>query len=287
MSTPETQIAQHQFQISRESEAFELIQRQAKMLASSTLIPKEFQGNMANCAIGLNIAKRLGADPFMVLQNIDIIHGRPGFRASFLIAMVNASGRFTPLKFIMIGAGMEKSCQASATYKESGETVTGPAVSMKMAKDEGWYDKAGSKWKTIPDLMLHYRAGAFFARIYAPDITLGMQTAEEIRDVDPSPRAIKQVQAISDPIDPFAPQALPESAEDPAPEASAQLGAIAQSDQDTIRQNLADQGVKEMDFIKWLAKEHKIKLASIAEMKDNTAAELLDDWQNVSEKLNS
>lgn len=168
-----------------ETAAFELVQRQAKMLASSTLIPKEFQGNMSNCAIGLNIAKRLGADPFMVLQNIDVIHGRPSFRATFLIAMVNASGRFSPIKFKLEGEAADRTCYAYATDKASGETVEGPVVSMAMAKAEGWSTKSGSKWLTMPELMLRYRSAAFFARLYAPDITLGMQTAEEVEDIAP------------------------------------------------------------------------------------------------------
>lgn len=137
---------------------------------------------MANCAIGLNIAKRLGADPFMVLQNIDIIHGRPSFRASFLIAMVNASGRFSPLQFQQTKTG-GGGCFAYATDKESGDKIEGPEITMDMAKAEGWSTKTGSKWKTMPGLMLRYRAAAFFARIYAPDITLGMQTAEEMHDI--------------------------------------------------------------------------------------------------------
>ena len=174
-----------QLTTSADSQAFELVQRQAKMLASSTLIPKEFQGNLANCAIGLNIAKRLGADPFMVLQNIDIIHGRPSFRASFLIAMVNACGRFTPLQFQLTGKDGTRACVAYSTNKETGERVEGPEVSMAMAKAEGWSTKSGSKWLTMPELMLRYRSAAFFARIYAPDITLGMQTAEEIHDAAP------------------------------------------------------------------------------------------------------
>jgi hypothetical protein len=167
-----------------ETQAFELIQRQAKLLSTSTLVPKEFQGNMANCAIGLNIAKRLGADAFMVLQNIDIIHGRPSFRATFLIAMVNASGRFTPLQFRLAGKDTNRSCVAWAKTSE-GEVVESPEITMAMAKAEGWSTKAGSKWVTMPELMLRYRSAAFFARIYAPDITLGMHTAEEIEDIQP------------------------------------------------------------------------------------------------------
>lgn len=175
---------------SAETAAFELVQRQAKMLASSTLVPKEFQGNTANCAIALNMAKRMGADPFMIVQNIDVIHGRPSFRATFLIAMVNASGRFSPLKFKLEGEDATRTCYAYATDKASGETVEGPVVSMAMAKAEGWSTKSGSKWLTMPELMLRYRSAAFFARLYAPDITLGIQTAEEVEDVDPPERNI-------------------------------------------------------------------------------------------------
>lgn len=174
--------------VTSETAAFELVQRHAKMLASSTLVPKDFQGNMANCAIGLNIAKRLGADPFMVIQNIDIIHGRPSFRATFLIAMVNASGRFTPLQFRMGGDGATRSCTAHCKTKDSGEVIEGPEITMAMAKAEGWSTKSGSKWVTMPELMLRYRAAAFFARIYAPDITLGMHTSEERYDMQEEPR---------------------------------------------------------------------------------------------------
>jgi len=171
--------------VEQETMVFELVQRKAKLLASSSLVPKEFQGNMANCAIGLNIAKRLGADPFMVLQNIDIIHGRPSFRGKFLIAMVNASGRFSPLKFRFEGDGDNYGCTAYAIDRESGDTIEGPKVDLNMVKGEGWLSKAGSKWKTMQDLMFRYRSGAYFANIYAPDITLGMMTSEESMDIEP------------------------------------------------------------------------------------------------------
>lgn len=172
-------------QIARESAAFEMLQRQAKMFAASSLVPKEFQNNIANCAIGIDIAKRLGASPFMVLQNIDIIHGRPSFRATFLIAMVNAAGRFDPLQFKMDGTEgkPDRSCIAWTKSKADGATLEGPKITLEMAKAEGWSTKNGSKWLTMPELMLRYRAAAFFARLYAPDITLGMMTAEEVSDV--------------------------------------------------------------------------------------------------------
>ena len=219
--------------VEQEISAFELVQRHANMLAASTLVPKEFQGNIANCAIGLNIAKRLGADPFMVIQNVDVIHGRPSFRATFLIAMVNASGRFTPLQFRLTGEGQTRACVAHCKDKATGEAIDGPEITMAMAKAEGWSTKAGSKWITMPELMLRYRAAAFFARLYAPDITLGMQTAEELYDAPAEPRVttgrvVPELPArISNPYVEPEPQAAPEpEAAAPAQDDAAERAAL-------------------------------------------------------------
>lgn len=180
---------------------FALAQREATALSKSSLVPKEFAGNISNCLIAMNLAKRIGADPLMVMQNLAVIHGRPSFGASFLIACINACGRFTPLRYRIKGEGLEKNCVAFATDKETGEIIEGPPVSMQMAKDEGWSTKAGSKWKTMPDLMLRYRAAAFFARTTAPELTMGLHTSEEMLDiqaVSPAAAAEESVQAATD-----------------------------------------------------------------------------------------
>jgi len=53
---------------------------------------------------------------------------------------------------------------------------------MDMAVAEGWFGKAGSKWQTMPEVMLRYRAASFFGKLYAPELLMGIQTAEEIHD---------------------------------------------------------------------------------------------------------
>ena len=167
----------------RTSEGFALIQRQAQLLASSDLVPKAFQGNVANCVIGLEIANRIGASPLSVLQNLYIVHGKPGWSSQFIIGAVNATGRYSPLRFQVTGEGDAKTCVAWATELATGERLESPPASIQMAKSEGWYAKNGSKWKTMPDLMLRYRAATFFGRLYAPEILMGMQTADEAADV--------------------------------------------------------------------------------------------------------
>lgn len=165
------------------TQTFEHAQRVAKMLAQSDLIPKEFKGNIQNVMIALEMANRIGASPLAVMQNLYIVHGKPSWSSTFIISAINSCKRFEPLRFELTGSGDDLSCVAWTTEKDKTERIEGPAVTMKMAKLEGWLDKSGSKWKSMPELMIRYRAAAFFGRLYAPEILMGMQTREEIYDV--------------------------------------------------------------------------------------------------------
>ena len=164
---------------------FELAQRAAKALAASSLVPQNYQGNLADCIVALELAQRIGASPLMVMQNLYIVHGRPAWSSQFLIAAVNQCGRYTALQYEWTGERDKDSwtCRAYAKDKATGERVQGPAVSIAMAKREGWYEKKGSKWQTIPELMLMYRAATFFARTNAPELTMGLTTQEEAGEI--------------------------------------------------------------------------------------------------------
>lgn len=164
---------------------FELMQRGAKALAASTLVPQQFQGNLPNCLIALEMAQRIGASPLMVMQNLYIVHGRPGWSAKFLIASFNQCGRFSALRFEWVGERNSDAwgCRAWATEKVTGEKIVGPLITIGLAKKEGWVEKPGSKWKTIPELMLTYRAAAWLVNTHAPEISMGLNSAEELGDV--------------------------------------------------------------------------------------------------------
>lgn len=162
---------------------FEHAQRVAKMLSSSNLVPKDFQGNVQNTMIALEISNRIGASPLMVMQNLYIIHGKPSWSSSFIIAAINTSGKFSSLRFDMAGEGDDKGCVAWALEKETNQRLESPRITIGIAKKEGWFTKSGSKWQTMPDLMLRYRAASFFGRLYAPEILMGMYSAEEVIDI--------------------------------------------------------------------------------------------------------
>jgi len=169
-------------------ESFELMQRQAKLLANSTLVPKEYRGNLSNCVIALNMANRMNADPLMVMQNLYIVHGRPGWSSQFLISTFNASGRFSALRYEWVGKEGTDSwgCKAWAVEKSTSERLEGSTVTIEIAKKEGWYNRNGSKWQTMPAQMLMYRSASWFIRAYAPEIAMGMHTTDEIIDLTES-----------------------------------------------------------------------------------------------------
>ena len=159
----------------------------AKSLASSTLVPPQFQGQQgfANCLVALEISHRMRMSPFVVVQNLHIIHGRPSWSSQFIIGLINGCGRFSPLRYEITGKGDTLACTAVATEHATGEELRGPEVTISMAKKEGWYSKSGSKWLTMPDLMIRYRSAAFWGRLYIPELLVGIQTQEEALDVEP------------------------------------------------------------------------------------------------------
>jgi hypothetical protein len=186
-------------------EAFESIQRMAQLLSSSQLIPKEYQKNVPNCVIAMEMANRIGTSPLPVMQSLIIVNGRPTWAAQWIIAAVNSTGKFSPLRFDISDEGPEekveytyfvdrkprkgaelihnRTCRAWCIEKATGERLQSTEISIRMSVQEGWFSKPGSKWQTMPEQMLQYRAAAFFGRLYAPEVLLGMPTSDEARDV--------------------------------------------------------------------------------------------------------
>lgn len=156
----------------------------AETLSKSKIIPDTFQGNPASCLIALDMANRMRRNPLEVMQAMYVVHGKPSFSSSFLISLINSCGFYEPLRFRFEGEGEGRSCMAWTVDRRTGETVEGPVVSIKMAREEGWFAKPGSKWKTMPEVMLRYRAASFFSRAYCPDLTGGFHSSEEVQDTE-------------------------------------------------------------------------------------------------------
>lgn len=201
---------------------FDTMQRVCKLFASSELVPDMYKASdknpmdkaMANCMIAIEIAQRIGASPLMVMQNMVPIYGKPSWSSKFLVATVNTCGRFNPLQYRFTEKGMlgmvdytdyvwdnatrskravlkqfdgkkimDIECVAYTTAKGSGKVLESSPVSVRLAIQEGWYTKNGSKWQTMTRQMLMYRAASFWTSAYAPELSMGMKTVEEYQDI--------------------------------------------------------------------------------------------------------
>lgn len=180
-----------------DANAFEHAQRIAKMIASSDIVPENYKNRVDNVMVALEMSNRMQVSPFMVMQNLDIIHGKPAFNSKFTAAMLNSCGKYTSLRYKFTGEGDRRSCLAYCKEIATGDILEGPPVSVHMAKSEGWWTKKGSKWPTMTDLMLTYRAATFFCRVYEPGLTMGIPTTEEIQDIAvdkaPAPSAFENL----------------------------------------------------------------------------------------------
>lgn len=171
--------------------------KMATILSQSTIIPVAYQGknNIPNAVVAIELANRMKMSPLLVMQNLFVILGKPSWSAKFLIAMINSSGRFSPLRWKITKRGKKKftaneieweDCTYIAWVRElaTGDVLEGPEVTSDMVFKEGWYQKKDSKWQSMPDLMFRYRSASFFSNLYCPDIAMGLKTSEEYEDME-------------------------------------------------------------------------------------------------------
>ena len=200
VKAPETQVAEvkQETHVNRVADAslgvygssdnLTLAYQMSQRFASSDLVPQQYRNKPDNCLVAIEMANRMNMSPFYVMQKMDVIQGRPSWSASALIGMINASGKYDHdlcFEETKDKNGKPYSCTAWTTRK--GVRVDGIEITMDMAQAEGWLNKNGSKWKTMPQVMLRYRAASFFSRLNCPEITMGLYTTEEVVDSNFTP----------------------------------------------------------------------------------------------------
>jgi len=159
--------------------------KMAESLSKSELVPSNYKNKPENCLIAIDIARQIGArSPLFVMQNLYIVLGKPSWSGQYTAAIVHSNFKNVKVEWQNSETQEEKGCRVVAIDKNGNECI-GTWITLKMAKLEGWIDKDGSKWKTMPVQMLQYRAFAFFARVYCPDKLMGLHDEFEQEDIKP------------------------------------------------------------------------------------------------------
>lgn len=152
----------------------------AECLARSEMIPQNYRNKPESVLVAIDVARQVQMSPLMVMQNLYVIQGKPSWSSNYCASVIKTN--FLNVKVELSGEGDERGCRITATDKNN-NFCEGTRVTINMAKQEGWYNKAGSKWKTMPDQMLIYRSYSFFARAYCPDKLLGIHDEFENFDI--------------------------------------------------------------------------------------------------------
>lgn len=181
------------------TKALAMINRLSERYANSSMVPDTYRGKPDNCFVALELASRMDVSPVLVMQNLYIVQGKPSWAGQACKALIGGSGKFTDSEYIMVGNPADDTwgCYLQAVNVKTGKLVKGSTVTIKLAKDEGWLNKNGSKWKTMPEQMMKYRAAAFFARTECPEVLMGFQTADEVQDVNGAEKTASEKITIS------------------------------------------------------------------------------------------
>lgn len=182
---PETQITTSAPTMWNNSELMKSSYQVATILSKTAAIPDRYKNKPGDCLILIDLSNRMGISPIVVAQWSQIVKGNFTWAGQACKALIDNCGKYRNSKYEMFGepGTSERGCVLTAIKRSTGEIIKGPEVTMKIAKDEGWIDKDGSKWKTMPELMLRYRAAAFFARTECPEALMGFYTSEEMNDI--------------------------------------------------------------------------------------------------------
>lgn len=149
--------------------------RFAEILASSSIVPKEYQGSPGNVLVAVQWGMEIGLQPLQAMQNIAVINGRPSIWGDAALALVRGSGQLEQIVEECDGQ------TATCTVTRRGELPTVRSFTMEEAKRAGLAGKQGP-WTQYPRRMLQLRARAFALRDVFPDVLRGIGIAEEERD---------------------------------------------------------------------------------------------------------
>lgn len=172
----------------------------SEMLASSNMVPKNFQGKPADILVAVQWGSEVGLSPLAALNGICIIQGKPSLYGDSALALVVAHPAYGGHEEKL--EGEEASCTIVRVVNGK-EITTVRTFSVTDAKKANLMSKPGP-WSQYPKRMLAMRARGFAMRDAFPDALKGVITYEEALDIPDE--AIKDITP-ANPLDAtFAPE---------------------------------------------------------------------------------
>lgn len=171
-----------------------------QMAKGKSTVPAHLQGAPADCMAIAMQAAQWGMNPYAVAQKTHLVNGTLGYEAQLVNAVIGSSraikGRF---KYEWQGEGVDNlSCRAGAVLTGEKEITWGQPV---FAAQQTV--KNSPLWKTDPRQQLAYLAVKKWARLYTPDVLLGVYTPDELETI-----AVQGVEIVQEEDKPSRTQAI-------------------------------------------------------------------------------
>ena len=220
--------------------ALERMERFANLMATArTTVPAHFQGKPGDCLAVVMQATTWGMNPFAVAQKTHLVNGTLGYEAQLVAAVINSSGAVTDrFHFEWFGAwekivGKFKEVESRTKKDDNGNAKKFIVPAWEQRDEQGlgvrvWATIRGEPeprvlellmtqartrnstlWTEDPKQQLAYLAQKRWARLYAPDVILGVYTPDELEVKLP------RDMGSADEVSPWSPQLL-SAAEDAA-----------------------------------------------------------------------
>jgi hypothetical protein len=162
--------------------SIEEIFRLATAVAKSGLAPSTLR-TPESITVAIMHGMELGLPPMMALSSIAVVNGRPTVYGSAVPALLLSKG--FRIDETVSGDNDERAATCTVTRPDGAKVAR--SFSIADAKLAGLWGKAGP-WKQYPDRMLQMRARGYAARDGAADVLAGLYIAEEIQDIDTTPK---------------------------------------------------------------------------------------------------
>ena len=185
------------------------------MLASSSMVPKAYQGKPQDILVCVQWGYEMGLAPMQALQNIAVINGKPSVYGDAMMALVQASPVCEDVEEFFEGEGTPNPVAVCIAKRKNRKPVVAK-FSVEDAKRAGLWGKQGP-WSAYPKRMMQMRARGFALRDAFPDVLKGLISVEEAQDY-PDEAKPRPMAKPANPLDLVAkpePVAIPVQTSDP------------------------------------------------------------------------
>ena len=167
------------------------------MAQSAVTVPKHLAGKPADCMAIVMQAMQWGMNPYAVAQKTHLVNGVLGYEAQLVNAVISSSSAIIGRFHYEYGGDWEKIAGKKDGRDELGAVLRGEE---EITWGEPIYladitTRNSPLWKTAPKQQIAYLAVKYWARLYCPEVILGVYSPDEVeprteREINPAPKHV-------------------------------------------------------------------------------------------------